>query len=90
MLDGDPFEPLESFEGNTDKEKRDRRNEGLASLKREDQLIEHVCASLKASDGLDQRQLRTISRVMQRTLSKQQGGSDEECARQINLKLTLS
>lgn len=69
MLDGDPFEPLESFEGETEKDKRDRRNESLASLKRQqDMLIEHVCASLRSSGGLAEQQLRTICRVMQRTL----------------------
>lgn len=72
MLDGDPFEPLESFEGDTEKEKRDRRNEDLLTLKRQDKLIEHVCASLTLSNILDEQQLKTICRVMQRTLGTHQ------------------
>lgn len=45
MLDGDPFEPLETYKGETDKERRSCGNEALAALKHEDKLIDHVCDS---------------------------------------------
>lgn len=70
MLDGDPFEPLDSFEGETEKEKRARRNEGLALLKSEDQLTEHVCESLKSSGVLNEQQMAIIVRVIRKTLAR--------------------
>ena len=70
MLNGDPFEPLENFEGETEREKRFRRNEGLAILKDEDKLIEHVCNSLESSRSLNEYQLNIVTRVIRRTLAK--------------------
>ena len=70
MLDGDPFQPLENFEGETEKDKRTRRNEDLALLKREDRLSEHVCESLRSSGILNEQQLSTVIRVIRKTLAK--------------------
>ena len=70
MLDGDPFEPLETFLGDTEKEKRARRNESLASLKREDKLMDHVCDSLKSSGVFNEQQLITVHRIIRCTLGK--------------------
>ena len=68
MLDGDPFEPLETFAGETEKEKRAGRNGYLASLKREDKLMDHVCESLKSSGVLKEQQLITVYRIIRSTL----------------------
>ena len=85
MLDGDPFEPLDSFEGETEKERRSRRNEALASLKNEDKLTDHVCKSLASSNTLNEQQLAVVLRVIRSTLSRDPSQRELDLARLIRL-----
>ena len=85
MLDGDPFEPLETYKGETDKERRPCGNEALAALKHEDTLIDHVCDSLKRSSVLDPQQLATVLRAIQNTLSRDPSRLELDLARLIRL-----
>ena len=85
MLDGDPFEPLDTYKGETEKERRSRRNEALAALKHEDKLIDHVCGSLKRSGVLNEQQLATVLRVIRSTLSRDPSQRELDLARLIRL-----
>ena len=85
MLDGDPFEPLDTYNGETENERRSRRNETLAALKHEDRLVDHVCDSLKRSGILSEQQSATVLRVIRSTLSKDPAQRELDLARLIRL-----
>ena len=71
MLDGNPFQPLEeSLDEGSEQERRTRRNEEIASLKHQDKLTDHVCATLASSGVLSEDQLSTVVRVIRKTLVK--------------------
>lgn len=62
MFDGDPFKLLEGskqFEGKTDKERRNKRNEAVAALKTDDRLVQHVYESLAVSEKFDRYQIES-------------------------------
>lgn len=70
FLDGDPFKSLGETEGNTLKEKRQSRNEAIAALKEDNQLVQHVCASLALSENFSRSQLEMLCEVVGLTLAK--------------------
>ncbi|KAH0563161.1 hypothetical protein GP486_002269 [Trichoglossum hirsutum] len=70
MLDGDPFKTLGKFEGETAKERRQRRNDAVARLKEEDRLVGHVCDSLEDSGKFSPPQLELLYGVVKITLNK--------------------
>ena len=70
MLDGDPFKLLGDFDGQTPKEKRLKRNDAIAALKREDELVDHVCSSLNQSGKFSRRQLEVLNEIVNMTMAK--------------------
>ena len=84
MLDGDPFASM-TFEGDTEKEQRARRNEFVTTLKNNDKLVEHVCQSLEMSASLTEQQLAMITRVIRCTLTKDPSQRELDMARLIRL-----
>ena len=70
FLDGDPFKSLGETEGNTPREKRQSRNETVAALKEDNQLVQHVCASLALSENFSRSQLEMLCEVIGVTLAK--------------------
>lgn len=71
MFDGDPFKLLESskqFEAKNAKEKRNKRNEAVAALKKDDRLVQHVYESLAVSGEFDRFQIEMLSEVLSITL----------------------
>lgn len=72
MFDGDPFKMLEgsgTFEARNDKERRNKRNEAVAALKKDDRLVQHVYETLAVSDRFDRFQIEMLSEVMSITLA---------------------
>ena len=69
FLDGNPFQTLGDFEGNT-KEQRQKRNDAIALLKTEDRLVQHVCCSLALSEKLSRPQLEMLCEIIGITLIK--------------------
>lgn len=85
MLNGDPFESMSNIEGETEKERRSRRNDTIARLKGEDKLADHVCTSLQTSNDLDDQQLEMLYRVIRSTLPKDPGQRELNMGRLIRL-----
>ncbi|KAL9600642.1 MAG: hypothetical protein Q9219_003075 [cf. Caloplaca sp. 3 TL-2023] len=72
MFDGDPFKHLEgsnALEAKNDKDKRNKRNEAVAALKKNDRLVHHVYESLAVSEKFDRYQIEMLSEVMSITLA---------------------
>lgn len=72
MFDGDPFKMLEekgTFEAQNDKERRNKRNEAVAVLKKDDRLVQHVYETLAVSERFDRFQIEMLSEVMSITLA---------------------
>ncbi|KAL8655378.1 MAG: hypothetical protein Q9210_000912 [Variospora velana] len=72
MFDGDPFKKLEgssTFEAKNDKERRDKRNEAVTALKKDDRLVHHVYETLAVSEKFDRSQIEMLSEVMSMTLA---------------------
>ena len=85
FLDGDPFKSLGDIEGKTPKEKRQSRNDAIAALKVEDQLVQHVCASLALSENFTRPQLEMLCEVVGITLMKDPSRRELDMARIIRL-----
>ena len=68
MLDGDPFKLLGEFDGETDKEKRLKRNDAVAAMKREDGLVDHICSSLNQSGNFSRPQLEVLNTIVKMTM----------------------
>ena len=84
FLDGDPFKILGEFEGNY-KEQREQRNDAIALLKDQDQLVQHVCSSLALSDTFSRPQLEMLCEVVGVTLIKDPGRRELDVTRLIRL-----
>ncbi len=85
FLDGDPFKSLGDIEGKTPREKRQSRNDAIASLKDADQLVQHVCASLALSENFTRSQLEMLCEVIGVTLMKDPYRRELDMARIIRL-----
>lgn len=85
FLDGDPFKLLGEFQGSTSKERREKRNQAVADLKENDQLIQHVCKSLALSDNLTRPQLEMLCEVVSMTLLKDASRRELDMTRIIRL-----
>lgn len=85
MLDGDPFETLGVFEGKDPKEIRQKRNDAVAALKEEDDLVQHVCASLALSGQFSRPHLEMLTGVIHITLTKDPHRRELSLARLIRL-----
>lgn len=84
MLDGDPFKTLGKFEG-TPKESRQKRNDAVASLKEEDNLVQHVCTSLALSENFSRAQLAMLCEVINITLTQNPHHRELDLTRLIRL-----
>ncbi|KAL6713986.1 hypothetical protein ACLMJK_008480 [Lecanora helva] len=84
-LDGDPFKLLGEFKGRTTKIRREKRNEALAKLKEDDQLVQHVCQSLALSEQLSRQQLEMLCEVVSITLVKESSRRELDIRRLIRL-----
>lgn len=84
-LDGDPFQHLGEFEGRTTKGRREKRNEAVAKLKDNDQLVQHVCQSLALSEKLTRPQLETLCELISVTLVKDSSRRELDIRRLIRL-----
>ncbi len=60
FLDGDPFRSLAQTDAKSPKEKFHRRNNAVAKLKDNDELIQHVCDSLAQSKTYSRSQLEVL------------------------------
>ena len=85
FLDGDPFKLLGEFEGKTNKEKRQRRNDAVAALKEEDNLVKHVCDSLALSGNFSRVQLEMLCELVSVTLVKDSSRRELDMGRIIRL-----
>ena len=88
MFDGDPFKFLErsrTFEAKNDKEKRNKRNEVVAALKKDDRLVHHVYESLAVSEKFDRFQIEMLSEVMSITLALDPSRRELDLGRIIRL-----
>ncbi|KAL9029684.1 MAG: hypothetical protein Q9196_002108 [Gyalolechia fulgens] len=88
MFDGDPFKFLEgtsSIEAKNDKERRRKRNEVVAALKKDDRLVQHVCESLAVSERFDRFQIELLSEVMSITLALDPSRRELDLGRIIRL-----
>jgi serine/threonine protein kinase len=85
MLDGDPFKSLGEFEGNTAKDRREKRNDAIALLKEEDRLVKHVCDSLTMSGKFSNQQLDMLHDVIRITLTKDPSSRELDIGRLIRL-----
>ncbi|KAL9613283.1 MAG: hypothetical protein Q9167_002192 [Letrouitia subvulpina] len=85
VFDGDPFQHLGKFEGKTDRERRSKRNEAIASLKQNDRLVQHVCESLAISDKFSRAHLEMLSEVMNITLIEDPACRELDLSRIIRL-----
>ena len=85
FLDGDPFKSLGNIEGETQKEKRQSRNDAIGALKEADQLVQHVCASLALSESFTRPQLEMLCEVVGITLMKDPSRRELDMARVIRL-----
>ncbi|KAL9129225.1 MAG: hypothetical protein Q9217_002266 [Psora testacea] len=84
-LDGDPFKSLGEFEGETAKERRQKRNDAITKLKDEDRLVQHVCNSLALSERFSRSQLEMLCEVISITLLKEAGRRELDIRRIIRL-----
>lgn len=87
FLDGDPFKTLGEFQGNY-KEQRQKRNDKIALLKDQDQLVQHVCCSLALSEKFSRPQLAMLCEVVSITLVKDSTRRELDMTRLIRF-LTL-
>lgn len=88
MFDGDPFKFLEqnnAFEAKNDKEKRTKRNEVIAALKKDDRLVQHVYESLAVSERFDRFQIEMLSEVMSMTMALEPSRRELDLGRIIRL-----
>jgi serine/threonine protein kinase/ankyrin repeat protein len=85
MLDGDPFKSLGEFEGNTAKDRREKRNDAIALLKEEDRLVKHVCDSLTMSGKFSNQQLDMLHDVIRIILTKDPSSRELDIGRLIRL-----
>ena len=85
MLDGNPFESLGKFEGETPTKRREKRNDAVAHLKMEDRLVQHACDSLAASGKFSSQQLGTLCDVIKLTLTKDPSKREVNIGRLIRL-----
>lgn len=85
FLDGDPFKLLGDFEGKTNKEKRQRRNDAVAAMKDGDNLVKHVCDSLAVFGNFSRPQLEMLCEVVSVTLVKDSSRRELNMARIIRL-----
>ncbi|KAL8796268.1 MAG: hypothetical protein Q9195_001383 [Heterodermia aff. obscurata] len=84
-LDGDPFQLLGKFEGRSTRIRRDKRNEAVAKLKENDQLVQHVCRSLALSEQITRAQLDMLCEVVRVTLVKDSSRRELDIRRLIRL-----
>jgi serine/threonine protein kinase len=85
MLDGDPFKSLGKFEGNTAKDRREKRNDAIALLKQNDNLVNHVCDSLAMSEKFSSQQLDMLRDVIHVTLTKDPSSRELDVGKLIRL-----
>lgn len=88
MFDGDPFKFLEesnAFEAKNDKERRTKRNEVIAALKKDDRLVHHVYESLAVSERFDRYQIEMLSEVMSMTMALEPSRRELDLGRIIRL-----
>ena len=84
FLNGDPFQTLGQFQGNY-KEQRQKRNDAIALLKDQDQLVQHVCCSLALSENFSRPQLEMLCEIIGVTLVKESAGRELDITRLIRL-----
>ena len=84
-LDGDPFESLGDFEGDTPRERRQKRNDAITKKKDEDRLVQHVCTSLALSEKFSRPQLEMLCEVINVTLLKDSSRRELDMTRIIRL-----
>ena len=84
FLNGDPFKTLGEFQGNY-KEQRQKRNDAIALLKDQDQLVQHVCCSLALSEKFSRPQLEMLCEIIGVTLVKESGRRELDITRLIRL-----
>lgn len=82
FLDGNPFRTLGEFEGST-KEQRQKRNDAIALLKNQDQLVQHVCCSLALSEKFSRPQLEMLCEIVSITLVKDSARRELDITRLI-------
>ena len=85
FLDGDPFKLLGEFQGSSSKERREKRNQAVADLKANDELVQHVCKSLALSENLTRLQLEMLCEVVAVTLVKDASRRELDITRLIRL-----
>ncbi|OXV06467.1 hypothetical protein Egran_05765 [Elaphomyces granulatus] len=85
MLDGDPFKSLGEFEGNTARDRREKRNDAIALLKQGDRLVKHACDSLAMSEKFSNQQLDILHDVMGITLTKDPSARELDIGKLIRL-----
>lgn len=85
FLDGDPFKLLGEFQGSTSKIRRENRNQAVADLKENDQLVQHVCKSLALSDRFTRVQLEMLCEVVEATLAREPAHRELDVTRLIRL-----
>ncbi len=83
FLDGDPFRSLAQTDAKSPKEKFHRRNNAVAKLKDNDELIQHVCDSLAQSKTYSRSQLEVLYEVTRVTLVKDAFRREEDMTRII-------
>jgi len=84
-LDGDPFKSLGDFDGETPKERRQKRNDAISKLKDEDHLVQHVCNSLALSGKFSRLQLEMLCEVISITLVTDSSRRELDITRIIRL-----
>lgn len=84
FLDGDPFKTFGEFQGNY-QEQRQKRNEAIASLKDQDQLVQHICCSLALSEKFSRQQLEMLCEIVSITLIKDSARRELDVKRLIRL-----
>lgn len=84
FLDGDPFKTRNNLEGNY-KEQRQKRNDAIACLKDQDQLVQHVCCSLALSENFSRPQLEMLCEIISVTLIKDSTRRELDVTRLIRL-----
>jgi hypothetical protein len=76
---------LGEFEGNTARDRREKRNDAIALLKQDDRLVKHVCDSLAMSEKFSNQQLDTLHDVMGITLTKDPSARELDIGKLIRL-----
>ena len=84
FLDGDPFKILGEYQGNH-KERRQKRNDAVALLKDQDQLVQHVRCSLALSEQFSRPQLEALCEVVSITLIKNSARRELDMTRLIRI-----